>query len=172
MLCHLTLVGSQVFFLRLPIPTGRCAQSDTETSGSGASGKSGSDILGSGQSAWEKSALLAGAAYVHSGIPSGWPDPRGFIPPPPGSTPPTCWLTDEPVVELTRNYNGANIEFTEALSSYHYFRDDARFWGWQSYLQGSQDFINFCCHMHIWEMFSTRGGAGKTRVVWRWETIR
>ena len=61
-------------------------------------------------------------------------------------------------MELTKNYNGADIGLTEALSSYHYFRDDARFGGWQSYLQRSQDFINFCCHMHIWEMLSARGG--------------
>ena len=135
-------------------------------------GKSGSDIFGSGPSTWENSAHLAAATPVLSGIPSGWPDPRGFIPPPPGPTPPTCWPSDEPVMELTKNYNGANIEFTEALASYHYFRDDARFGGWQSYLQRSQDFINFCCHMHIWEMLSARGGAGKTRVVWKWETIR
>ena len=50
--------------------------------------------------------------------------------------------------------------------------NDARFGGWQSYLQRSEDFINFCAHMHIWEMLSARGGAGKTRVVWRWPTIR
>ena len=115
---------------------------------------------------------LAAETPLSDGIPSGWPDPRGFIPPPPSPTPPTCWPTDDPVMELTKNYNGADIEFTEALSSYHYFRDDARFGGWQSYLQRSQDFTNFCCHMHIWEMLSARGGAGKTRVVWRWETIR
>lgn len=147
-------------------------QSDTGASGRGASGKADSGIFGSEPSTWEKSAHLAAATSVRSGIPPGWPDPRGFVPPPPGPTPPTCWPTDEPVMELTKNYNGTDIEFTEALASYHYFRDDARFGGWQSYLQRSQDFISFCCHMHIWEMFSARGGAGKTRVVWKWETIR
>jgi hypothetical protein len=150
---------------------------DTEASGSETADKSaadtsGSSIFGSGPSTWEESARLAEASSVHSGIPSGWPDPRGFVPPPPSTTPPTCWPTDKPVMELTKNYNGADIELTEALSSYHYFRDDARFGGWQSYLQRSQDYISFCCHMHIWEMLSARGGAGKTRVVWRWETIR
>ena len=44
--------------------------------------------------------------------------------------------------------------------------------GWQGYLERSDDFIRFCCHMHISEMLSARGGAGETRVVWRWPTIR
>ncbi|MBN1908975.1 MAG: hypothetical protein JW818_04485 [Pirellulales bacterium] len=106
------------------------------------------------------------------GLPKDWPDPRGFIPPPPKPTPPPCWPTDAPVMQHTRNFAGNDMEFTEALASYYYFRDDARFGGWQSYLERSDDFIQFCCRMHIWEMLSARGGAGETRVVWRWPTIR
>lgn len=106
------------------------------------------------------------------GLPHDWPDPRGFIPPPPSPRPPTCWPSEAPVMEHTRSYNGNDMEFTEALGSYYFFRDDARFGGWQSYLERSDDFIRFCCHMHIWEMLSARGGAGETRVVWRWPTIR
>ena len=75
-------------------------------------------------------------------------------------------------MQLTRNYNGNDAEFTEALASHYFFRDDARFGGWQGYLERSDDFIGFCCRMHIWEMLSARGGAGETRVVWRWPTIR
>ena len=75
---------------------------------------------------------------------------------------------DAPHADLQR----PRSEFTEALASYYYFRDDARFGGWQSYLQRSDDFIRFCCHMHIWEMLTARGGAGETRVVWRWPKIR
>jgi hypothetical protein len=67
-----------------------------------------------------------------------------------------------------RIYNGHDLEFTEALSNHYYFQDDARFGGWQAYLQRSDDFIAFCCHLHITEMLAARGGAGKTRVVWRW----
>ena len=67
----------------------------------------------------------------------------------------------------TRIYHGNDSEFTEALASYYHFRDDARFGGWQNYLQRSDDFIRFCCHMHIAEMLSARGGAGETRVVWQ-----
>ncbi|MFH1264669.1 MAG: hypothetical protein ABIK89_03030 [Planctomycetota bacterium] len=106
------------------------------------------------------------------GFPADWPDPRGFISPPPTAHPPACQPTDAPVLEHTRTYNGHDSEFTEALASYYYFRDDARFGGWQSYLERSDDFIRFSCHMHIWEMLSARGGAGETRVVWRWPSFR
>ena len=72
----------------------------------------------------------------------------------------------------TRIYSGNDSEFTEALASYYHFRDDARFGGWQNYLQRTDDFIRFCCHMHISEMLSARGGAGETRVVWTWPDCR
>jgi hypothetical protein len=106
------------------------------------------------------------------GFPSDWPDPRGFIPPPPKCQPPTCWPNDAPVIRHTRTYNGHDADFTEALSTYYYFRNDARFGGWQSYLQRSEDFIRFCCHLHIAETLTARGGAGETRVVWRQPIIR
>ena len=106
------------------------------------------------------------------GLPPGWPDPRGFISPPPSAQPPACTPSDAPVMKHTRTYNGHDSEFTEALATYCYFRDDARFGGWQSYLERSDDYVRFCCRMHIWEMLSARGGAGKTRVVWRWPIIR
>jgi len=109
---------------------------------------------------------------IAPGLPSDWPDARGFISPPPGPEPPPCRPSDTPVMEHTRTYNGHDSNFTEALANYHFFRDDARFGGWQSYLERSDDFIRFCCHMHIWEMLSARGGAGETRVVWRWPSGR
>ncbi len=71
-------------------------------------------------------------------------------------------------MSLTRVYHGNDSDFTTRLANYYYFRDDARFGGWQSYLQRSEDFIRFCCHLHITELLAARGGAGKTRVVWRW----
>jgi hypothetical protein len=76
------------------------------------------------------------------------------------------------VLQHTRTYNGHDSDFTEALENYYFFRDDARVGGWQSYLRRSDDFIRFCCRMHVWEMLSARGGAGETRVVWRWPTFR
>ena len=107
-----------------------------------------------------------------TGLPPDWPDPQGFIPPPPRSEPPPSVPTDAPVLRHTRTYNGNDMEFTTALSSYYAFRDDARFGGWQSYLNRSDDFIRFCCHMHISEMLTARGGAGESRLVWRQPKIR
>lgn len=104
--------------------------------------------------------------------PAYWPDPRGFVPPPPRGTPPPCWPSDAPVLTHTRTYNGHDVDFTRALENYYVSRDDARLDGWQGYLQRSDDFMRFCCRMHIWEMLTARGGAGETRVVWRWPTIR
>lgn len=112
------------------------------------------------------------AADGQIGFPPDWPDPNGFIPPPPRTTPPPCCPNSGPVLRHTRAYNGNDPAFTEALAGYYFFRDDARFGGWQSYLERSEDFIRFCCHMHIWETLSARGGAGETRVVWRWPEIR
>ena len=112
------------------------------------------------------------APTTGQGLPPDWPDPRGFIPPPPSPQPPRCCPQNGPVMRHTQTYNGQDSRFTEALASYYFFQDDARFGGWQNYLQRSDDFIRFCCHMHIWEMLSARGGAGETRVVWRWPRVR
>jgi hypothetical protein len=107
-------------------------------------------------------------------LPAQWPDARGFIPQGPCANPPDCQGPAKivPVLEHTKTYNGHDSEFTEALASYVFFQDDARNGGWQSYLQRTDDFIRFCCHMHIFEMLSARGGAGETRVVWRWSHDR
>lgn len=108
------------------------------------------------------------AGADESGLPADWPDPRGFVPLPPQAQRPPLTPTIEPVLRHTKNYNGHDSDFTAALENYVYFRNDARFGGWQSYLQRSEDFIRFCCHKHIAEMLTARGGAGETRVVWRW----
>ena len=65
-------------------------------------------------------------------------------------------------------YHGNDSDFTTALSNYYALRDEARFGGYQGYLQRSDDFIRFCCRMHITEMLSARGGAGEAKTVWRW----
>ncbi len=113
-----------------------------------------------------------GAAAAAVGLPPDWPDPRGFVPPPPHTRPTAGCPSDDPVMRHTRNYDGHSGDFTTALENYYFFRDDARSGGWQAYLQRSDDFVRFCCHLHIWEMLSARGGAGQTRVVWRWSGIR
>ena len=101
-------------------------------------------------------------------LPFDWPDPRGFVPAAPREVPPESIPQTEPVLSLTQLYRGNDAEFTRRLANYFYFRDDARFGDWQAYLQRSDDFIRFCCHLHVTELLSARGGAGKTRVVWRW----
>lgn len=107
------------------------------------------------------------------GLPPDWPDPRGFVPAPPRVRPAPCHeASNEPVLQHTAVYVGNDPNVTEALESYFYFRNDRRFGGWQGYLQRSEDYIRFCCYMHISEMLTARGGAGETRVVWRWPTDR
>jgi hypothetical protein len=113
-----------------------------------------------------------GAHGAYNGLPPDWPDERGFVPPPPSPVRPECCPNNGPIMTHTRIYHATDSQFTEALASYYYFRDDARFGGWQNYLQRSDDFIRFCCHLHIAEMLSTRGGAGETQVVWRWSDCR
>jgi hypothetical protein len=107
-----------------------------------------------------------------SGLPPDWPDASGFHPPGPSTAPIRTKESAEPVLRHTRTYSGSDQDVTTALASYVYFRDEARFGGWQGYLQRSDDFIRFCCHMHITEMLTARGGAGQTRVVWRWPIVR
>ena len=85
---------------------------------------------------------------------------------------PPCIPFNGPVLKHTRIYRGTDPDVTQALKGYVYFRDDARFGGWESYLQRSDDFIRFCCHMHISEMLAARGGSRKTQVVWRWSDDR
>ena len=68
----------------------------------------------------------------------------------------------------TRIYHSDDPVFAEALAGYVRLRNDDRIGGWESYLQRSDDFIRFCCHLHIAEMLSARGGAGQTRVVCEW----
>lgn len=85
---------------------------------------------------------------------------------------PVCVPFDGPVLEHTQIYRGNDGYVTQALEGYVSFRDDHRIGGWQSYLKRSDDYIRFCCHMHISEMLSARGGSRKTRVVWRWPESR
>jgi hypothetical protein len=85
---------------------------------------------------------------------------------------PPCVPFNGPIMTHTRIYQGNDADFAKALETYYHFRSDARFGGWETYLQRSDDFIRFCCHVHINEMLSARGGADQTRVVWRWSDCR
>jgi len=109
---------------------------------------------------------------LHSGKPANWPDPQGFIPRQPTVETPKMQVQYEPIISHMRTYNGSDEDFTHALGEYYYFRDDARFGGWQSYLQRSEDFIRFCCHQHIVETLESRGGSLESRMILRWPVNR
>lgn len=111
-------------------------------------------------------------AAAQGQLPANWPDPSGFIPAPPSVVKPPLRPQTRPVLTHTRNYNGNDSDFTRSLENYAAFRDDARFGGWQGYLTRSDDFIRFCCHLHLTEMLTARGGASETRVVWHWPIRR
>lgn len=102
-------------------------------------------------------------------LPADWPDPNGFVPDRPQPFRPPFQPHAGPIMELIKQYDGSDSEFTAKLQSYYTFRDDARFGGWQSYLERTDDFINFCCYLHIAELLTARGGAGHSRTVWRWK---
>jgi hypothetical protein len=113
-----------------------------------------------------------GATGAHEKLPEGWPDQSRFVPAAPTSERPACVPYNGPVMTHTRLYLGNDSDFAEALATYYHFRTDARFGGWETYLQRSDDFIRFCCHLHIHEMLSARGGADETRVRWEWSDCR
>jgi hypothetical protein len=108
-----------------------------------------------------------GAISAYGAQSSGWPDLGELVQPSASAGRPPCVPYNGPVMTHTRIYQGNDADFAEALCNYYHFRNDARFGGWETYLQRSDDFIRFCCHVHICEMLSARGGADQTRVVWR-----
>ncbi|MBU6172210.1 MAG: hypothetical protein KGQ60_00305 [Planctomycetes bacterium] len=109
---------------------------------------------------------------IASDLPADWPDPTGFIPSGPRAERPKMVAQQEPVISHMKAYNGNDEDFTQSLQEYFYFRDDARFGGWQSYLQRSEDFIRFCCHLHVSETLAARGGQLESRLNVRWPIYR
>lgn len=105
---------------------------------------------------------------AESGLPANWPDPKGFIPDSPRTQPPKAVVQYDPIISYTRAYNGHDEDITRRLEDYYYFRDDARASGWQAYLKRSEDFIRFCCYLHLTETLSSRGGELESRVIFRW----
>jgi hypothetical protein len=101
-------------------------------------------------------------------LPPDWPDASGLWGQKPSPVKPECLPSNEPVMRHTRTYNSNDGEFDRALRTDYVFRDDPRPGGPEGYLQRMPDFIRMCCQMHIYEMLSARGGADKTRVVFRW----
>jgi hypothetical protein len=136
------------------LPAGAGAQSDAANGGAGGNG---------GAAAGATTGAILTTDPMWLGTP---------CPPAPLGARPACLPNDGPVLSHTKIYTGADADVTEALEGYVFFRDDNRFGGWQSYLSRSDEFVRFCCHMHISEMLSARGGSRKTEVVWRWPESR
>ncbi len=105
-------------------------------------------------------------------LPDDWPDARGFIPDAPSAQRPPQLPQHAPIISHMRNFNGHDEDFTEQLAEYFYYRDDARFGGWQAYLQRSEDFIRFCCYLHLSETLASRGGQDESRLILRWPIDR
>ncbi len=72
----------------------------------------------------------------------------------------------DPVLRHTRTYKGNEAGFTHKLTNYMAFRDEARGGGVRGYLQRKDDFIRFCCFLHVTEMLDARGGGDESGVVW------
>lgn len=131
--------------------------------------------LGSQQSPSKTDSAVVTAAseiVMEPNLPSNWPDPQGFIPPPPTNQPPQATTQHEPIISHTRAFNGHDEDITRRLEEYYYFRDDARVSGWQAYLKRSEDFIRFCCHLHLTDTLSSRGGELESRMIFRWPISR
>jgi hypothetical protein len=122
-----------------------------------------------GMQAADQSNTIYGEPNRFPGLPTDWPDPRGLIPEAPqDEKPKRTQKSDAPVLAHIAVYNGNSSEFMQALSDYDLlFRDDKRLASKESILNTTAEFISFCCRMHIWEMFSARGGAGPAEKVIR-----
>ncbi|MGV3605455.1 MAG: hypothetical protein ACO1RA_03535 [Planctomycetaceae bacterium] len=112
------------------------------------------------------------ASNEGSELPVEWPDPRGFVPPSPQAKRPGPRPQSEPIITHTRVYRGQDAQFTQRLEAYLRMQDDARFGGVSGYLQRPDDFVQFCCYLHVTESLAARGGAGESRIVYRWPISR
>ena len=102
-------------------------------------------------------------------LPANWPDPARLIPDPPNPAgPPMAEPQAGPIMSHTRIYRGDDPDFTEKLADYVYANDDRRIGGWRGYLTRSDDFIRFCCYLHITEMLEMRGGRDQSDLILRW----
>jgi len=116
--------------------------------------------------------LLASGIAMGAELPARWPDPTGLIPDPPSPAPPLFSPQSKPVLTHTRIYRGDDAYVTDKLADFVNNEDDARTSGWQTYLRRSNDFIRFCCHLHIEEMLESRGGRDQSDLILRWPISR
>jgi len=105
-------------------------------------------------------------------LPPDWPDPTDLIPDGPSPTRPVAVPSHEPVLTHTRLYRGDDAYVTQRLADYVETGDDARGTSWQGYVRRSEDFIRFCCHLHLTEMLEARGGRDASDLILRWPISR
>jgi hypothetical protein len=105
-------------------------------------------------------------------LPDNWPDPTRLIPASPKPVAPSAIMQTAPILSHTRIYRGDDPDVTEKLADYVYARDAGSIGGWQSYLTRSDDFIRFCCYLHITEMIEMRGGRDQSDLIFRWPISR
>jgi len=105
-------------------------------------------------------------------LPPDWPDSTDLIPDPPSPVRPVAARNHRPVLTHTKLYRGDDSYFTTRLADYVETGDDARPGGWQGYLKRSEDFVRFCCHLHIAEMLESRGGSEQSDLILRWPWSR
>jgi hypothetical protein len=117
--------------------------------------------------------MIVAAEPPTAPLPVDWPDPSRLIPdaPNPLGAPPAL-PQSAPVMSHTRIYRGDDPDFTEKLADHVYAMDEARLGGWQGYLNRSDDFIRFCCYLHITEMLEMRGGRDQSDLIIRWPISR
>ena len=111
-------------------------------------------------------------AITAAPLPPSWPNPTDLIPDPPAPVPPVAEPNHEPVLEHTRLYRGDDPYFTGRLADYVETADDARGSSWQGYIKRSDDFVRFCCHLHVTEMLESRGGSDPRDLILRWPLSR
>ncbi len=70
----------------------------------------------------------------------------------------------KPVMSYTKIFDGKSEEIVSLLRDYVEIQGDKRSGGWEGYMQRTDDYIKFCCHVMIVDMLSLHGGALKTKV--------
>ena len=127
----------------------------------------------------ESTPLLAAETYVDGFpmsddviYPPGWPQSTDLIPDPPSLMRSISQPQSEPILSHTKLYRGNDAYVTDRLADYVETADEARPSGWQGYLKRSDDFVRFCCHLHITEMLESRGGVDQSDLILRWPLDR
>jgi hypothetical protein len=144
----------------VPLPPSAASTSATNAQDSAEFAFDTADVVPGHEPSWEAS------------LAESWPDPRDLIPDPPSPMRPPTMINHDPVLSHTRLYRGDDPDVTIRLAHFVESGDDARLGNWQGYLKRSDDFIHFCCHLHIMEMLESRGGRDESDLILRWPLSR